>query len=180
MPVYGGRHLLEGTHNALLRLADDCYFEIIAPDPNNKNVQSARWMGVDLVQSPCISRWAVKSTNIHKDLAYLAKIDQSLGHSKEGQRLTDAQNLLKWELSIPLPEPLVETIPFLIDWKDSVHPSKGLEDHCEITSLEICSKRPHELGKLLDSLEIEQEVQYSLKNKIQITVSCPKGEVVLE
>lgn len=178
-PVYGGKHLLEGTHNALLKLADGCYFEIIAPDPENKSIRSPRWMGVDLVQSPCISRWAVKSTNIKKDLGFLMKISQSLGHSKEGQRLTSEENLLKWELSIPLPEPLVESIPFLIDWKDSIHPSEGLESYCKIKSLEIGTNRPEELTRLLQSLEIEQQVQHTSENKIQLTISCPAGEVIL-
>jgi len=32
-PVFGGQHLGLGTHNALLSLGNQTYFEVIAPDP---------------------------------------------------------------------------------------------------------------------------------------------------
>ena len=179
MPVYGGKHLLEGTHNAILKLGKGCYFEIIAPDPENKKIMSPRWMGVDLVKSPCISRWAVKSTDIKKNLVYLAKIDQSLGQFKAGQRLTSSKELLTWELSIPLPEPLVEPIPFLIDWKDSPHPSEKLEDLCKIKSFEIGTKEPEILSNLMKSLDMELQIYHAAKNEIRLTVLCPNGEVAL-
>jgi hypothetical protein len=32
-PYGGGRHLQQGTHNKVLRLGDEVYLEVIAPDP---------------------------------------------------------------------------------------------------------------------------------------------------
>jgi len=31
-PAYGGQHLTEGTHNALLNLGNNCYLELLAID----------------------------------------------------------------------------------------------------------------------------------------------------
>ncbi len=40
-PVYGGKHLNLGTHNALVSLGEEVYFELIAPDPSRKNIPLA-------------------------------------------------------------------------------------------------------------------------------------------
>src|SRR5690606_9108273 len=85
-PVMGGHHRSQGTHNALVHLGKGCYLEIIAPDPSNTDFSGQRWMGIDLVTSPKITRWAVKSNDLDRDAAYLATVDPRLGDLKGGSR----------------------------------------------------------------------------------------------
>jgi len=178
-PIYGGKHNQEGTHNALVKLGKGCYLEIIAPDPENNDIDPPRWMGVDLIKQPCITRWAVKSSDIQSDIKHISALNNDLGRSKEGQRVTSSQSLLKWQLSVPLAKPLVEPIPFLIDWKDSDHPSDHLEDTCRIESFELFYQKPEKLSKILFQLGIEQKVTTSTKSAIHLTVQCPNGIVKL-
>lgn len=178
-PVYGGRHLHQGTHNALLKLGNGCYFEIIAPDPENKNIKAPRWMGVDLIKEPCITRWAIKSSDISADIRHISALKSGLGESKEGQRMTDTHKLLKWHLSIPQPSPLVEPIPFLIDWEYSEHPSECLPDICRIESFNLYSDKAEELNQALSALGIKQYASQSDEASIQLTVRCPNGLVKL-
>ena len=41
-PVFGGRHLSNGTKNALLNLGDNCYLEILAVDDESIVLDSFR------------------------------------------------------------------------------------------------------------------------------------------
>ena len=47
LPVPGGEHPRMGTHNALVRLGDTTYLEVIAANPGAATPQRARWFGLD-------------------------------------------------------------------------------------------------------------------------------------
>src|SRR4051794_22010223 len=62
----GGQHPLMGTHNCLMRLGDDLFLEIIAPDPD-ASPQRTRWFELDdpgmrgrLSRSPQLVTWVVR------------------------------------------------------------------------------------------------------------------------
>ncbi|ADB38766.1 VOC family protein [Spirosoma linguale] len=60
-PQKGGQHLTMGTHNAVLKLADTTYLEVIAIDPNLPKPPRPRWFGMDNLQpgiAPTIIQWA--------------------------------------------------------------------------------------------------------------------------
>lgn len=178
-PVYGGRHLHFGTHNALLKLGNRCYFEILAPDPANKDVPAPRWMGVDLIDSGQITRWALASSNLAADVEHLATVNKDLANTTEGQRLTGAGDLLRWQLSIPLATPLCETAPFLIDWQDSVHPATNLSDTCSIVDFKITDPNAEQLRHLLKRLQSNVEAVDGPSPKLTLTLKTPKGIVTI-
>jgi hypothetical protein len=43
-PYGGGRHLQQGTHNKVIRLGDEVYLEVIAPDPASD--MKPRWFSL--------------------------------------------------------------------------------------------------------------------------------------
>ena len=43
----GGEHLQMGTHNCVMSLGGQCYFEIIAIAPHMKSPGRPRWFGLD-------------------------------------------------------------------------------------------------------------------------------------
>src|ERR1043165_9154818 len=46
-PAGGGEHALMATHNRLLRLGDDVYLEVIAPNPAMARTARRRWFELD-------------------------------------------------------------------------------------------------------------------------------------
>lgn len=71
VPQPGGKHATMGTHNALLRLGERFYLEVIAIDPQAQKPQRARWFGLDgialqaeLTLQPRLIHWVARTTDI--------------------------------------------------------------------------------------------------------------------
>lgn len=137
-PVYGGRHLNFGTHNALVGLSQGIYLEILAPDPDNARVKSPRWMGVDALNtSGIITRIALKTNNINEDLKMIETIDNRTLLSGKGNRITNTGESLSWHMSYPFATPLVDPVPFLVQWETDFHPTDYLNHGIEFSHLKL-------------------------------------------
>ena len=142
-PAVGGRHLTRGTHNAVVSLGDGAYLEIIAPDPENHDVAPPRWMAVDAIAKPTLTRWALKSDDLERDAALLQAINPHHGRIVDGSRsLTDGATL-NWRMTLPQSEPLVELLPFLLDWSSSdFHPTERMGPGYELLDLNFGHSDP--------------------------------------
>ncbi len=118
-PTPGGQHLGRGTHNALVGLTNGAYLEFIAADPAQPAPEHGRWMGVDLVTAPTLTRWAIRNVDIEAFAKTLHTHRPDLSHLTEGSRRTTAGHTLAWRMTQPQPGPAVELIPFALDWSDS-------------------------------------------------------------
>lgn len=174
-PVYGGRHELQGTHNALLSLGPRQYFEIIAPDPNS-SVPPPRWMAVDLIQQATITRWAVPTTVISDKAAILQQYIPLLGILEPGSRRLNDDALLEWTLTKPLPGPEIDIIPFFIDWKDSKHPASHLPAICKLVNFKASHPDPLRIKKILAQLEVDLPVEKGDSIALIATIDTPNGQ----
>lgn len=177
--LIGGRHLNNGTHNALINLGNEIYLEILAVDTDNEDIKSPRWMGVDLISSPRVTRWALKSNNLLSDLEALKKYNSELGNSFEGSRKKQDGTMLNWNMALPLPGPEVELAPFAVDWKDSIHPTKSLPNECELLSLELLHPTPSIYHDLFKELDIELSIKQSVRVGLLLKIRTPNGIVEL-
>lgn len=179
-PVIGGRHLHKGTRNGIISLGNDSYLEILAIDKDNKNVTGNRWMGIDHLQQPKMTRWAMKSDDIRSDLTAIKNIRPDLCQIDIGQRITPSGQVLKWNMSVPLPDPEVEIIPFFLDWSDSeAYPSQGLEQLCTLKKIEITHPQPKEIQLMYKELGLELKITESSEASIMVTFEGPKGKLIL-
>jgi len=173
----GGRHLTKGTHNALVNLGNDIYLEIISTDPNNQEIAAPRWMGVDLIEQPMATRWALKTNDLNSDLQALKKYNAALAVSFEGSRKKQDGSMLNWQMALPLPDPAVEIAPFFVDWKDSAHPTYSLEQACELLAIKFYHPNPTELQQLFKNLNLEYDVMKSESAKIELDIKGPSGVI---
>ena len=178
-PVYGGKHEHQGTHNALVKIGESCYLEVIAIDPGNDQVTAPRWMGVDDIYAPMITRWAIKSDDIGRDVLALIGENKALGDIKAGSRVTPDGNLLTWELSMPKATPTVEALPFLIDWKRSIHPTTGLKGGCHLLDITLKHPTPNSISNVIREFGLEIEVFLAEEIAIEITLDTPNGLIKL-
>lgn len=172
-PTYGGRHLRQGTHNALLKIGDKMYLEFLAIDPENQDVPPPRWMGIDLLTTPKITRWALHSDDIERDKKILPA-DLAVTHA--AQRQTAAGDLLHWQMTLPLPSPEVELLPFFINWK-AVHPTDNLMQEMQLEKVEFGYPKPAEFQQF--ELQVEQETFHAKESRIRVHFAGEKGEIIL-
>lgn len=121
----GGHHLRMGTHNALLRLGERCYLEVIAIDPNATQPQRSRWFELDTLSANCAPRlagWVMRTNDIQR----VAQLPQLvIGSVEEMSRGT-----LEWQITIPDDGRLLchGVAPSVIQWKGDTHPASRLLD----------------------------------------------------
>lgn len=180
-PVLGGHHQKFGTKNALIRLNEGIYLEILAIDPNNTEAVRPRWMGVDFLTRDRITRWAVRSNELGRDGQILEDYRAGLGTLTNGSRKTPNGKLLQWQLLAPLAVPEVEVVPFCIDWSQSeTHPYEQLPQmDCKLIELSFSHPQPEVISNIFERLGIQFSIESGNAAVIAATISGPKGSVEL-
>lgn len=179
-PAIGGRHLHQGTHNAVVNLGQGAYLEIVAPDPENTTIPPPRWMGVDLVRQPQMVRWSLKNNDLPRQATLLRTINPELGSIHTGQRQLTTGELLRWQMTLPLAQPAVDLIPFFLDWSSSdFHPTDRMPEEFSLVSLNLEHPEPQAMEPSLASLGVQQAVSLAAQPSIIVRLQTPKGELVL-
>ena len=177
--VYGGQHTTKGTENALLNLGNGAYLELLAIDATNTAIAPPRWMGVDVVNRFTFTRWAIKSNDLTTDVAILKKANPLMGEVFTGSRQKTDGSTLRWSMALPLATPAVEMLPFMVDWKDSVHPTASLQAGCELIRLEGTHPNPTLLLATLAALKVEMDIQKGAMVTLKAVIDTPNGRMVL-
>ena len=174
-PVFGGQHLSKGTKNALLNLGNGAYLELLAIDKTNLEAPLPRWMGIDLVHSSTMVRWALKTDQIEVVSSILSAHRSDLGKVETGERQKANGDFLRWQMSLPAASPMVDIIPFYVDWsKSSSHPCQDLTEACSIRDIQLSHPTPNELNQLFNELELDLQIR-SGQPEIRVAIESPKG-----
>lgn len=176
----GGRHLTEGSKNVLLNLGNKCYLEVLAIDAANTEISAPRWMGIDLLTSDKITRWALKTDDSKKDAEVVKAYSSQMGTIKGGERITSEGKKLEWDLVMPLNSPEVEVVPFMTDWtKSDVHPTDNMPQNCELLEISLQHPNPREIEKVLEALNCKIRVALDSVPRISIKIKSPNGIIDL-
>jgi hypothetical protein len=179
-PVFGGYHTTQGTKNALVGLSDQCYLELLAVDDENKKIDPPRWMGIDFISKSKMTRWALHSSDLEADSQILREYHSDLGQVTGGQRRTDEDDLLKWQLTLPGAQPEVEIVPFLIDWsKSDAHPADNLGRKCSLLGMDFFHPQPELVESVLGRLGLKVKVAEAEVVAIRVRLKTPRGMVIL-
>jgi len=187
----GGIHPSMGTHNALMQLSDDLFFEIIAINPDsltNSDLQinQPRWFSLDnpllqqqLKQQPQLLTWVVNSPNIEQS------ISQGI-YRQSNSRLISRGNL-SWHFAMPDDGTLIADglIPYVLQWHNS-HPAVNMANRgCSLKQIVIHHPYPDWIENALTKVGAIELVQIKPLKKDQpgylaVEIDTPKGVVVLE
>ncbi|HNX31992.1 MAG TPA: VOC family protein [Holophaga sp.] len=143
----GGRHARMGTHNALLRLGDAQYLEVIAVDPDAPAPARPRWFGLDEAgaqATPHLAGWVARTGDLRKASSAVA---HALGTPE-----TMSRGDLAWQITIPADGslPFEGVGPMLIEWTTPAHPAERLPPlGCSLLRIEAFHPRAAELDGLL-------------------------------
>ena len=124
MPL-GGKHPVMNTHNAVMRLGDGLYLEVIAVDPEAGPALRPRWFGLDdprlqarlAGEGPRLVAWVARSPDLSASLR-ASTVDL-------GQAMPMSRAALQWRIAV-WPDgalALGGLLPTLIEWPPGVHPT---------------------------------------------------------
>jgi hypothetical protein len=182
-PVPGGKHVAMGTHNALLRLSNDTYLEIIAIDPDGVKPTRRRWFDLDdialqaeLTEQPRLIHWVARTDDIE---AAVAASPLPLGRIHSMQR-----GDYRWRITIPDDgvRPGRGLVPTLIQWDVPVHPTARLpKSSATLAQLAGTHSDPTPLRAALAVLGLEGSIaiSYDRETRIAAMLRTPRGMVTL-
>lgn len=180
-PLMGGTHAKEGTQNAILNVGNRCYLEILAIDVGNTIKNTNRWMGVDLITKPRLTRWCLKSSDLVKDSKSLKKYDPHMGLVQAGHRRTVSGKILSWEMARPLSMPEVEIVPFMTDWhRSESHPTDDLPEICALLDVTLTHPDPDQVKTVFIDLSLDTPVLQGMRQSISISLRTANGLLILE
>ena len=142
VPRPGGQHVAMGTHNALVRLGERVYLELIAIDPGLPRPPRPRWFDLDdaalqsaLGDQPRLIHWVARTDDIEHAAA-------SAGEDR-GRVHPMSRGDYRWRITIPDDggRPGGGVLPTLIQWDVARHPTDGLPD-AGVSLVELAASHP--------------------------------------
>lgn len=182
-PQKGGQHLTMGTHNAVLKLADTTYLEVIAIDPELPKPPRPRWFGMDKLQPdspPQLLTWVVRTTDIQRAVS---RSKWPHGTIEPLQR-----DCYRWRIALAEDGqlPLQGIAPTIIQWAGETHPAQRLAaSDVALTAIEALHPRAADLNAWLteigyDGPFLAKTIGKEETGRLKVTLESSKGFVTLE
>ena len=173
----GGQHPHMGTHNRLLSLGPQDYFELIAIDPDAPGPDQPRWFNLDNFSGTTrTTNWICSCPDIE---AAMAAAPAGIGVPWDLERAD-----LRWRMSVPRDGklPFDGLFPALIEWKGTAHPAPRLADSgVRLKELRLHSPQADALRAALTPLIRDPRITIlnSKAPRIEAVLETPKGDVIL-
>ena len=183
VPRPGGRHAAMGTHNALLRLGERFYLEVIAVDPDGAKPARPRWFDLDhptlvaaLAEGPRLVHWVARTDDIAR-AAPSCPIALGPVHPM-------ARSDYRWRITIPDDgaRPGRGLVPTLIQWDVSQHPADALPP-APVTLVQLAGEHPDPgpVRAALAALGLGDvlKVTFATSPRLAAMLRTPRGLVTL-
>jgi hypothetical protein len=182
-PQPGGRHVAMGTHNAVLRLGERRYLEVIAIDPEGTKPARPRWfdlddgaLAADLAETPRLIHWVARTNDIEHAAR---RCPVPLGAVR-----ALARGDFRWRITIPDDgrRPGGGTVPTLIQWDVPAHPADKLPaSGISLAGLAASHPEPARIRAALAALGLEDtlSVTYARETRLAAMLRTPRGTVTL-
>ena len=182
-PHPGGKHVAMGTHNALLRLGDRVFLEVIAIDPDGRKPARPRWFDLDnialqaeLTERPRLIHWVARTTDIERAGAR-CPVPLGTVHSL-------ARGDYRWRITITDDgkPPGKGIVPTLIQWDVAAHPADSLpESGVSIAAFAGAHPEPGAIRSALAALGLSGvlPVTYDPHARLAAMLRTPRGVATL-
>ena len=177
-PEEGGPHPGMGTRNYLSSLGGGVYLELIGPD-EAQDVESEFSARFAALSDPQLMFYALRSS----DLQGVVDRARSAGVTVEPpvtmSRTPPDGAKLVWDVLFMRDDRWPDRFPFIIDWKDSPHPSKTVSGGCAFKELVVFEPEPAPLADVFQAIGIPVDVRKASRPALQARLDTPRGELTL-
>ncbi len=134
-----GYHKDMGTHNRVIRINNEIYFEVIAINPEMKNFKHKRWFNLD---NPNLQ---LKLKKVPQIIGYVVEISNKIPFEYYDPFFNASRSNYRWQFAMPnyknniLDNEILETgiIPSLISWKSEKPIYQMKKNQFELIKFEI-------------------------------------------
>jgi hypothetical protein len=175
----GGRHLGEGTRNALLALGPSSYLEILGPDPEQPAPGRPLWLGLEGLTEARLTRWAMRTDDLEGIGERARAAGARLGPVEGGKRRRADGSLLAWRFTDPHVMTAGGLVPFFIDWGSSPHPAGSAPPGVSVLALRAEHPYPAGVASLLRALGIDLPVTKGDRPALIAVLEGPGGTLEL-
>jgi hypothetical protein len=175
-PDPGGRHVGNGTHNALLGWGPARYVELLAPDPEQTGGPFAE--GIAHLRTPTVHTWCARAGSAAEIAERISGAGLRVRRLPLSRLRADGVSL-SWELLFPEGHAYGPLVPFFIDWGEASHPAASLRAQVRVAPLQLQHPDAAGLRGLLVALggvPPEVEVVAGERPGIVAGVRGPAGE----
>jgi len=179
----GGEHKVMGTHNKLLKLQKEIYFEVIANNPNAESPTHPRWFSLDELEIK------EKIKNSARSLCWILAVD-NIDHAVKncgynpGKILKLSRGDLEWKVTVPTDGKLIENgvLPFLIEWPKNIHPCKNLTDSSvSLNKISLIHPEPDYIKNIVNNLVKSDLISVSEGHpKVEFYLRNQNNEIVID
>jgi len=172
--AFGGVHPGRGSRNALLKLGERRYLEILAPDPAQDRSLDVR--GLYKIESPRLLEWVAHVDDLDPLIRALAAAHIETKPIFPRSRKRPDGKLLRWR-ALNLKDNRSGMLPFFIEWSaDSAHPASDSPPGCELTSFTVSDPDPESLRATFRTLQLEDvPVEAGPRPRLKAAIKGPKG-----
>lgn len=182
-PRPGGQHVTMGTHNALLRLGDKLYLELIAIDPALPKPARPHWFDLDdpkmqlaLGERPRLVHWLARSGDIERTAAKAGYAPGTVHPMTRGD--------YRWRITVPDDgcRPGDGVLPGLIQWDVATHPADVLpRDGASLVEFAASHPEPQAMRKALASIGLQDAIRVTFGSPARLAamIRTPRGLVTL-
>ena len=179
----GGKHVVMGTHNALMSTGNGTYMELIAIDEELPAPKRIRWFTLDapdtkahIAKRPRALCWVVATDDIERLVAN-SPVDL-------GEIITLSRDGRTWRLTVPQDGSLPEhgLLPAFIEWSPGPHPSQTQPDlGARLAGVTLTHPNPQALHQTLKALAIDHLATITTGPvALSFEITTPTGTVILD
>jgi hypothetical protein len=172
----GGSHPELGTRNALARLGEGVFLEVIAPDPALAQGVFAERLAA--LAAPELLMWVARTD----DAAALAVRAHEGGYGAlvtDGSRTRPDGGVVRWRNVFVTGHGAGTLVPFFIEWSGDGHPSRDAPAGLELAAFRIEGTRPQALRTVLGALGVAVAVRKGSSDRLVADLRTPKGPLTL-
>jgi hypothetical protein len=178
-PAPGGSHTGVGTANHLVGLGGSSYLEVIGPDPAQPEPAAPRPFGLDALTAPRVVTWCVRPHDLDAAIAAAVAGGYDPGPPRSMSRRRPDGVVLSWRLTQSGADPDAGLVPFLIDWQDSVHPTRGDLPVVGLAEMYAEHPDPPAVRARLAPLDLDLDVRPGTAPRLVVVLDTPHGRVGL-
>ncbi len=179
-PGLGGPHIGLGTHNALMSLGDDVYFEIIGRDPEQPDATGPFPFGLTSESPPGLIGYAAHPSpgeTIEQLSSALRGAGADPGPVRSMSRGKPDGEELTWSLTQSSRASTLDgALPFLIEW-GGPNPAGSTTPGCTLAELTITHPNPDPARPALAAIGLGGLALESGTFGLRAILDCPKGRV---